>query len=116
MGEKDRLDRRRDGSDRERRWSVGNVNRCRSQVMQNLADLATVFVVGELRCGGRVFEDRRWKTPGEGQIVVVPTKQDGLEQNGEEAEPCTALAYAESPLNHARRHSVQRPLRTRWWS
>ena len=56
--------------------------------MQDLADLAAVFIAGKLRRGRRIFEDRRREMPGEMQIVMVPAEQDGLEQHREEAEPC----------------------------
>jgi hypothetical protein len=84
-GEKDSLGRVGDGRDRERRRRAGNIDRRRRQVMQDLADLAAVFMDVQLRGGGGVFDDRRGKLPGEPQIVMVPTKEEGLEQDGKKA-------------------------------
>ena len=87
MGEEGGLDRNRGRSDSERRRGAGNIDRRGGQMMQDLTDLAAVSIVSELQRGCRLFEDWYGQAPGEGQIVVVPTKQDGLKQNGEKAEP-----------------------------
>ena len=113
MGEEGGLDRDRGGSDRGRWRGADNVNRRRCQVMQDLADLAAVFVVSELRRGGRAFENWYRETPREGQIVVMPSKQDGLEQKSEQAQLGRQARCATTALAHASRHWLQRPLSTR---
>jgi hypothetical protein len=109
---KDGLGRVGDGRDRERWWCTGNIDRSCRQVMQDLADLAAVCVVSELRYTSVVFENRRRQVSGERQIVVVPTKEDGLEQNSEQAQ-LSREPWATETLAHASRHWLQRPLSTR---
>lgn len=70
-----------------RRCNGGEVNRRRGQLMQNLADLAAIFVVERLRRRSRVLDDRRAEMPGEDRVVVVPAEQDRLKQHRKQAEP-----------------------------
>ena len=62
----------------ERRRRGREIDRRRSQVMQDLADLAAVLVLGDLRRSGGVFQYGRRQMAGEVQFVVMPTKDDRL--------------------------------------
>ena len=83
-------------------------------MMQDLADFTAVCVVVRwLRYSAVIFDDRKRKTAGEVQFVVVPAKKDRLEQDCEKAKPCTEQTPSGCPLHHARRHSLHKPLSTR---
>ena len=77
------------GRDRERRRRGDEIDRRRGQVMQDLANLAAVLVVGDLQRRGRIFEDRRRKATGKIQLMMVQQpNRTAWEQHRKEAEPC----------------------------
>ena len=83
---------------RKRRLSSDHINRRGVQMMEDLADLAAVLVVGRLRRDGRFFDDRNRQAAGDGQIVVMPAEQDRLEQHREDAEPREAQEPRAGPF------------------
>ena len=84
--------------------------------MQDLADFAAIRVVVRWRrYSAVVFDDRGRKAAGEIQLVMVPANKDRLEEDREQTKSCAEQTPSGSPLRHARRHSLHRPLSTRWW-
>jgi len=63
------------------------IDRRRGQMVQDLANLAAVFVVRDLRRCRRVLDDRHRQPARKRQVMVMPGEQDGLEQDREEAKP-----------------------------
>ena len=99
----------RTGDNRTRRLDRRKFDRRRGQMMQGLADLAAVFVVGDLRRGRMVLDNRHREPARERQVMVMPAEQDRLEQHREEAEPCGHDPRAD----HVSRQARQKPRNTR---
>jgi hypothetical protein len=59
----------------------------RSLMVQDLANFAAVLVIDGLIGCGTVVNDRVLRLAANHQIVVVPAKEDRLEQEGEDAKP-----------------------------
>ena len=115
-GDKADIARAKTGHDRVRRWRAGKIDGRRALMMQSLANLAAIGVVGRLRHRRRVLDDRSALMPRKTQIVVMPAEQDRLEQDGEQTEPRRDAAKRVVSDAQASRHFAQRPVRTTWCS